>query len=137
MGTHNHHHDYNFGERFQFAGIGKILSLLGIAVGVIAIVIGLMSSDRIMVERTYANLLLMGYYFTRVCAAGAFFVALQIVTQSSWSAGLIRIPQAMASILPIASIVLLIIVRLGLSSHNLYHHWNADGITDPNSANFD
>ncbi|NQD69108.1 quinol:cytochrome C oxidoreductase [Sphingobacterium shayense] len=137
MGTHNHHHDYNFGERFQFAGIGKILSLLGIAVGVIAIVIGLMSSDHIMVERTYANLLLMGYYFTCVCAAGAFFVALQIVTQSSWSAGLIRIPQAMASILPIASIVLLIIVGLGLSSHNLYHHWNADGITDPNSANFD
>ncbi len=137
MGTHNHHHDYNFGERFQFAGIGKILSLLGIAVGVIAIVIGLMSSDHIMVERTYANLLLMGYYFTCVCAAGAFFVALQIVTQSSWSAGLIRIPQAMSSILPIASIILLIIVGLGLSSHNLYHHWNADGITDPASANFD
>jgi len=137
MGTHNHHHDYNFGERFQFAGIGKILSLLGIAVGVIAIVFGLMSSDHIMVERTYANLLLMGYYFTCVCAAGAFFVALQIVTQSAWSAGLIRIPQAMASILPIAAIILLIIVGLGLTSHNLYHHWNLEGITDPDSANYD
>ncbi|TYP98532.1 quinol:cytochrome c oxidoreductase quinone-binding subunit 2 [Sphingobacterium allocomposti] len=137
MGTHNHHHDYNFSERFQFAGIAKILSLVGIAVGVIAIVIGLMSSDHIMVERTYANLLLMGYYFTCVCAAGAFFVALQMVTQSGWSAGLLRIPQAMASVLPIAAIVLLVIVGLGLYSHNLYHHWHAEGLTDPNSPNYD
>ncbi|MFD1768574.1 quinol:cytochrome C oxidoreductase [Sphingobacterium suaedae] len=137
MGTHNHHHDYNFSEKFQFAGIAKILSLVGIAVGVIAIVIGLMSSDHIMVERTYANLLLMGYYFTCVCAAGAFFVALQMVTQSAWSAGLLRIPQAMGSVLPIAALVLLVIVGLGLTSHNLYHHWNADGLTDPNSPHYD
>lgn len=137
MGTHNHHQDYNFSEKFQFAGIAKILSLVGIAVGVVAIVIGLMSSDQIMVERTYANLLLMGYYFTCVCAAGAFFLALQMVTQSGWSAGLLRIPQAMASVLPIASLVLLVIVGLGLYSHNLYHHWNADGLMDPNSPNYD
>src|SRR5690606_16055394 len=51
--------------------------------------------------------------------------------------GLIRIPQAMASILPIAAIILLIIVGLGLTSHNLYHHWNLEGITDPDSANYD
>jgi len=137
MGTHNHHHDYNFSEKFQFAGIAKILSLVGIAVGIIAIVMGLISSDHIMVERTYANLLLMGYYFTCVCAAGAFFVALQMVTQSGWSAGLLRIPQAMAGILPIAAIILLVIVGLGLTSHNLYHHWNAEGLTDPNSPAYD
>lgn len=137
MGTHNHHQDYNFSEKFQFAGIAKILSLVGIAVGVVAIVIGLMSSDQIMVERTYANLLLMGYYFTCVCAAGAFFLALQMVTQSGWSAGLLRIPQAMASVLPIASLVLLVIVGLGLYSHNLYHHWNADGLMDPESPHYD
>ncbi|GHE23769.1 quinol:cytochrome C oxidoreductase [Sphingobacterium griseoflavum] len=137
MGTHNHHHDYNFSERFQFAGIAKITSIVGVAVGVIAIVIGLMSSDHIMVERTYANLLLMGYYFTCVCAAGAFFVALQMVTQSGWSAGLLRIPQAMAGVLPIAAIILLVIVGLGLTSHNLYHHWNAEGLTDPNSPAYD
>ncbi|TDS15799.1 quinol:cytochrome C oxidoreductase [Sphingobacterium paludis] len=137
MGTHNHHHDYNFSEKFQFAGIAKILSLVGIAVGIIAIVMGLISSDHIMVERTYANLLLMGYYFTCVCAAGAFFVALQMVTQSGWSAGLLRIPQAMAGILPIAAVILLVIVGLGLTSHNLYHHWNAEGLTDPNSPAYD
>ena len=137
MGTHNHHHDYNFGEKFQFVGIAKILSLVGIAVGVVAIAIGLFSSEHIMVERTYANLLLMGYYFTCVCAAGAFFLALQNVTQAGWPTGLLRIPQAMASVLPIAAVVLFVILAAGLSTGNLYHHWNEPGLTDPNSADFD
>ena len=137
MGTHNHHHDYNFSEQYTFAGTAKVFSLVAIVLGIAAIAFGMLSSEHIIVERTYANLLLMGYYFTCVCAAGAFFVALQLVTQSAWSAGLIRIPQAMASILPIASLVLLVIVGLGLYTHNLYHHWHAEGLTDPNSPNYD
>ncbi|MBL1410886.1 quinol:cytochrome C oxidoreductase [Sphingobacterium faecale] len=137
MGTHNHHHDYNFSEQYTFAGTAKVISLVAIVLGIAAIAFGMLSSEHIIVERTYANLLLMGYYFTCVCAAGAFFVALQLVTQSAWSAGLIRIPQAMASILPIASLVLLVIVGLGLYTHNLYHHWHADGLMDPNSPNYD
>ncbi|NGF57669.1 quinol:cytochrome C oxidoreductase [Parapedobacter sp. SGR-10] len=137
MGTHNHHHDYNFSEQYTFAGTAKIISLVAIVFGIAAVAFGLLSSEHIIVERTYANLLLMGYYFTCVCAAGAFFVALQIVTQSAWSAGLIRIPQAMASILPIAAAILLVIVGLGLFTHNLYHHWHAEGLTDPNSPNYD
>lgn len=114
-----------------------MFSLVALALGVIAIALGLLSNDHIMVERTFANLLLMGYYFTCVCAGGAFFVALQYVTQSGWSSGLVRIPQAMASVLPIASILLLIITAVGLFSHNLYHHWYAEGLTDPNSPNYD
>ncbi len=137
MGTHNHHHDYNFSEQYTFAGTAKVFSLVAIVLGIAAVAFGMLSSEHIIVERTYANLLLMGYYFTCVCAAGAFFVALQLVTQSAWSAGLIRIPQAMASILPIASLVLLVIVGLGLYTHNLYHHWHAEGLTDPNSPNYD
>ena len=137
MGTHNHHHDYNFSEQFVFTGRARTLSLVAIAVGVVAIVFGLLSSDHIMVERTYANLLLMGYYFTCVCAAGGFFMALQYVTQAGWSSGLIRIPQAMASTLPIAALILLVIIIGGLFSHNLYHHWHAEGLTDPQSPNYD
>lgn len=137
MGTHSHHHDYNFSEQFVFTGRAKTLSLVAIAVGVVAVAFGLLSSDHIMVERTYANLLLMGYYFTCLCAAGGFFLALQYVTQSGWSSGLIRIPQAMASILPIASLILLVIIVAGLFSHNLYHHWYAEGLTDPESPNYD
>src|SRR5690606_30032438 len=137
MGTHSHNHDYNFSEQFTFTGRAKAFSLVAVAVGVVAVAIGLLSSDHITVERTYANLLLMGYYFTCVCAAGGFFVALQYVTQAGWSSGMVRIPQAMASVLPIASLILLVIVATGLFSHNLYHHWYAEGLTDPNSPNYD
>jgi len=137
MGTHSHHHDYNFSEQFVFTGKAKTLSLVAIVVGVVAVAIGLLSSNHITVERTYANLLLMGYYFTCVCAAGGFFLAIQYVTQSGWSSGMIRIPQAMASVLPIASLILLVIVTTGLFSHNLYHHWYAEGLTDPESPNYD
>lgn len=137
MGTHSHHNDYNLNQRYEFGGKAKTLSLVALAIGIVAIVLGLLSSDHHTVERTFANLLLMGYYFACVCAAGAFFVALQYVTQSGWSAGLVRIPQAMGSILPIASIILLIIAVAGLFSHNLYHHWYVEGITDPNSPNYD
>lgn len=137
MGNHSHHHSYNFDERFEFAGKAKMFSIIAVVVGLAAIAFGLLSSEHVIVERTYANLLLMGYYFTCVCAAGAFFCALQFVTQSAWSAGLIRVPQAMASILPIASVILLVICGLGLTTHNLYHHWNADGLTDPNSPHYD
>lgn len=137
MGTHSHHQEFNFNERYTFAGKAKLFSLVALALGVIAIALGLLSKDHVTVERTFANLLLMGYYFTCVCAAGAFFVALQYVTQSGWSAGMLRIPQALASILPIASVILFAIVGMGLFSHNLYHHWYAEGLTDPNSPNYD
>lgn len=134
MGTHNHHHDYNFSERYTFAGTAKMVSLLAIVAGVAVIAYGLMTGETM---RTFANLLLMGYYFTCVCAAGAFFVGLQMVTQSGWSAGLVRIPQAMATVLPIASIVLLIIAAGGIYSHTLYHHWTDPSLFDPASPNYD
>lgn len=137
MGAHSHHHDYNFNERFEFAGKAKIISLIALIVGIVAIAFGLLSKEPILVERTFSNLLLMGYYFTCVCAAGAFFLAIQFVTQSGWSSGMIRVPQAMASILPIASVILLVICVTGLFSHNLYHHWYGEGLMDPDSPNYD
>ena len=132
MGTNNHSH--NFTEQYEFSGKPKTWSLIAILVGILAIAFGFFTDHA---ERTFANLLLMAYYFTCVCAAGAFFLAIQFVAQAGWSAGLLRIPQAFARILPIASIILFIVCAAGLFSHNLYHHWTEEGLTDPNSANYD
>src|SRR5690606_299154 len=129
-----HQHSYNFNERFDFSGKPKTWSLIAILIGVLAIVYGFVFNGS---ERTFANLLLMSYYLTCICAAGTCFLAIQYVTQSGWSAGMIRIPQAFASLLPIASLILLGVCAIGLFSHNLYHHWFAEGLTDPNSENFD
>jgi hypothetical protein len=137
MGTHSHTH--NFSQQYEFAGKAKTWSLIAIAIGVLAIVYGFLLDphEAHRAERTFANLLIMGYYFTCVCAAGAFFLALQFVAQAGWSAGLLRVPQAFAKVLPIASVVLVIIIIAGLYSHNLYHHWNIDGVADHDNKNYD
>ena len=132
MGTHN----INFSEQFEFTGKVKTLSIVGIILGAIAIGYGF-TGDKVMHERTFANLLLMGYYFACVCMSGMFFLAVQFVAQAGWSASILRVPQALAKTLPIASIILIVIISAGLYTHNLYHHWHADGLTDPNSPNYD
>lgn len=130
MGTHH----YNLSEQFEFTGKVKILSIIGVLLGVGAIAYGFLSDQT---ERTFANLLLMAYYFACVCMSGAFFLAVQFVAQAGWSASILRVPQAMAKVLPIAVVILIVVVGLGLYTHTLYHHWNAPGLTDPNAENFD
>lgn len=113
-------HHYNLSEQFEFTGKAKTLSIVGIVLGAVAIVYGFMSGAH---ERTFANLLLMAYYFACVCMSGAFFLAVQYVAQAGWSASILRVPQAMAKTLPIAVVILLAVIGLGLFTHNLYHHW--------------
>ncbi|RYF10084.1 MAG: quinol:cytochrome C oxidoreductase, partial [Flavobacteriales bacterium] len=114
----------------------KTLSIVGIILGAIAIGYGF-TGDKVMHERTFANLLLMGYYFACVCMSGMFFLAVQFVAQAGWSASILRVPQALAKTLPIASVILIVIIAAGLYTHNLYHHWHADGLTDKDSPNYD
>ena len=58
MGTHNQSH--NFTEQFEFSGKPKTWSLIAILIGVLAIAFGFLTDHA---ERTFANLLLMAYYF--------------------------------------------------------------------------
>ena len=132
MGTH----DINFSEQFEFTGKAKLYSIIGIVIGVLAVAYGFLG-DEIMHERTFANLLLMAYYFACICMSATFFLAIQYVAQAGWSTAILRVPQAMARTLPIAAIILLVVISAGLYTHGLYHHWHADGILDPNSPNYD
>ncbi|MCQ6959788.1 quinol:cytochrome C oxidoreductase [Mucilaginibacter aquariorum] len=144
MKTHN-----SIEERFQFTGNAKTISLVAIVIGVIAIAFGFILGGE-HVQSTYSNLLLMSYYFVCVCLAGVFFCAYQYAAQAGWSAAFIRIPQAMARVLPIASVILIIVVSFGLFNEHevvehgkkemvpyLYAHWATHGLTDPASENFD
>ncbi|WP_295717435.1 quinol:cytochrome C oxidoreductase [Mucilaginibacter sp.] len=144
MSTHN-----SFDEQFEFTGKVKTYSLAAIAVGVITILAGFLTGAG---ERTFANLLLMGYYFACVCMAGVFFCALQYVAQAGWSASLIRVPQAFAKTLPFAATLLLVIILCGLYfTHKttlepggeevvapyLYKLWALAGVTTPGNPHFD
>jgi hypothetical protein len=142
METHN-----NFDARFEFTGKAKTYSIIAILVGVICAVAGFF----VHAERTFDNLLLMGYYFTCVCLAGLFFCAVQYVAQAGWSASLIRVPQAFAKVLPYAAALLIIIIGCGLSfTHNvineegktvvapyLYKLWAIKDVAVKGSENYD
>lgn len=106
METHN-----NFDQRFEFAGNAKTFSLVAIVIGIICVALGFLTNHA---ERTFDNLLLMGYYFTCVCMAGLFFCAVQYVAQAGWSASIIRVPQAFAKVLPYAAALLIFIIACGL-----------------------
>ena len=142
MKTHN-----SFDEQYDFAGKAKTWSLIAIVIGVITIALGLLTNT----ERTFANLLLMGYYFTCVCAAGVMFCAIQYAAQAGWSAAILRIPQAMGKVLPIAAVILIVIIIAGLSVKHtavseegknyvapyLYKHWASHDLTVKGSEIYD
>jgi hypothetical protein len=142
-------HHNTIEEKFEFGGTAKTWSLVAIVIGVICIAAGfIMGGEH--VQTTYSNLLLMSYYFVCVCTCGVFFMAYQYVAQAGWSASVIRVPQAFAKVLPIASVILIIVVTLGLvNTHEvvehgkkeivpyLYAHWATHGLTDPASENYD
>ena len=139
--------EHSLNEQYVFEGKAKTWSLIAILIGVVCVVLGFFVNA----ERTFSNLLLMGYYFTCVCTAGAVFCAIQYAAQAGWSAAMIRIPQAFAKILPIAAVILIAIIASGMfMTHQvttaegktvtqpyLFAQWATKGLTNPSSPNYD
>ena len=100
----------------------KYISFALIAIGVIALGVGFSTGA----ERTWANILLNSYYFLSLAVGASFFLAIQYITQSGWSAMFKRIPEAMATFLPVAAILLLLFLVLG--SHSVYHWTHAEEV---------
>ncbi|MCD8742356.1 quinol:cytochrome C oxidoreductase [Mucilaginibacter roseus] len=145
MGTHT-----SIDERYEFSGKIRTWSLIAIVIGVVGVAYGFLAGGD-SVQRTFSNLLLMSYYFACVCTAAVFFLAYQYVAQAGWSASILRVPQAIAKVLPIAAVILIIVAAAGLfTTHKvineegheevmpyLYGHWAAHGLTDPKSEHYD
>jgi hypothetical protein len=139
--------EHSLNEQYVFEGKAKTWSLVAILVGVVCVALGFVVNA----ERTFSNLLLMGYYFTCVCTAGAVFCAIQYAAQAGWSAAMIRIPQAFTKVLPIAAVILIAIIASGMfMTHQvtteegktvtqpyLFAQWATKGLTDPSSPNYD
>jgi hypothetical protein len=92
-----------------------------IIIGVISFVYGFITQP----TRTWANYLLANYYFLALAIGAAFFYAIQYITQSGWSSGFKRIPEALFSYIPIAAVSFLFIY---FGMHYLYQ-WSHPGIS--------
>lgn len=92
-----------------------------IGIGIISLVAGFIIDP----QRAWANYLLNNYYFVSLGIGAAFFGAIQYITQSGWSAAFKRIPEAMASYIPVAAVLFLL---LYFGMHSLFH-WSQEGVT--------
>ena len=65
------------------------------------------------------------------------FYAINIAASAGWSPVLFRVMQGISAYLPVASVIFLIFLVLSIFHVNHIFPWLAEGITDPNSPNYD
>lgn len=70
-------------------------------------------------KRLYTTLWMNNVFFTGLGIIGLFFVAIQYAASAGWSAGLLRVPLAMGSWIPIAGI--LMIILFFVTGHDIFH----------------
>ncbi len=84
---------------FELSPLHRALPVLAVALGAAVAAWGLHSAP----QRTWANLLLDGFYVLSLAVSAMFFIATQRLSGARWSAGLRRIPEAFMLVLPVAA----------------------------------
>lgn len=96
-----------------------------IVIGIVAMVLAF-TGDPV---RAWASYLLNNVYFLSLAVGAMLFVSIQRVTHSGWSAGFIRVPEAMGAYIPVAAVLFLLLIP---GTHSLYHWSHADAVShDP------
>ena len=109
-------------KKFEFPASLRNISFVLIAVGLAAFAYGFFTSP----ERTWASFLMENALFLGFTIGSAFFLAIQYITQSGWSAQFKRIPEAISMYLPVAALLSLLVVAFG--THSIYHWTHADHV---------
>lgn len=95
-------------KKFSYVTIAMI------AIGVIAIVYGLLTNS----QRGWASILHNNFFLISLTIGATFFFCLQYITQSGWSAMFRRVPEAIWSYIPYAGIIMIL---LFFGVEQLYH----------------
>ncbi len=96
------------------------LALLAV-ISAIALAVGAVVAP----ERTWSNLLIVGFYLVTLGLGGALFMALAYISNASWNVGFRRIPEAMAVLLAPAGLGLLTV--LAWRREHYGWHWHGEG----------
>jgi hypothetical protein len=103
----------------------RIITLTFIFIGTCTFLFGIISDPK----RTWANYLIVNYYFLSLAMGGAFFLVIQSISQSGWSAAFRRVPEAMMAYIPFAAVFFLL---LYFGINDLYHWSHKDAVSpDP------
>ena len=109
-------------ENFNIPRKALYLAWLFIGIGLLALVYGFISDT----SRLFPVLLLNNFYFLSISLGAVFFIALQHVTDSGWSVMFQRIPEAMASYVPVGFLVMFVFL-FGIGE---IYEWAQPGITE-------
>lgn len=88
-------------------------------------------------NRPWSALYVAAIFFLGLGLGQLFFLGIQYVAQAGWSAGLLRVMEAQSFTIIIPLIFIAGISFLGLGHVHHIFHWMAEGIMDPESANYD
>ncbi len=130
----------NLTDQFQFTGSQKRFTYGLMGVGVVTLLIGIimaLSGSHTLANKVWVGILVNNMFFLGLALAGLFFIAVNYLGYGGWYLTVKRVPEAMSMFIPVAGVLMLVIlVGLWTHSHHIYH-WAAEGITDPNSDNYD
>ena len=96
----------------------KITTISLTGIGIITFIIGLFANP----QSTWANYLVVNYYFLSLAMGGLFFYVIQSISQSGWSSAFQRIPEAMMMYIPVAFVFFLLLI-FGMKD---IYHWAHD-----------
>lgn len=117
-------------RKYELTRNDKIVPMVLMAIGVIAIVMGFMTDQ----TRTWAVLLQNDFYFTAMSLAAVFFIAFNYAAQAGWAVGIKRVSEAIAGFLKFGMAGLILIFIFG--HHDLYH-WTHPELYDKASPEYD
>lgn len=106
-------------KNYSMPSTFRLIILGFVIIGILTIGFGLYFNP----EKTWANFLLNNYYFLSIAIGATFFLAIQYITQSGWSALFIRVPHAIGTYLPVAAFLTFFLI---FGMHSLYH-WSTPG----------
>jgi hypothetical protein len=112
--------NYNLDKQLVISRKFEYLTYVLMGIGLVTIIAGFFVNP----VKTWANYLMNNYYFLSLAIGATFFVALQYITQSGWSSAFIRIPQAMANVIPVIAVLMIPILVFGMPQ---LYHWAHPG----------
>lgn len=80
-------------------------------------------------QRPWSSLLVSNLFFLMISLAALVWLAVQYISQSGWSASLLRIPQAVSSFLPYGGAIMLFIIVTGAMHWHHTYHWMDEALT--------
>jgi hypothetical protein len=107
---------------FSYSKRARSISMVLIVLGAVATVAGVMGDHTDHHQRTWANLLVNGFFFLAIGLGALFVYALQNATETAWSVLARRVFEGIMGWIPVGAIVMIIVLAAGsMHMHHIYH----------------